>query len=116
MPTPLENFERMLAAGRDSAMLRYSLGNEYLKAGDPARAAEHFARAVEQQPDYSAAWKLLGRARTEAGDPEGALEAYRYGIEVAQARGDLQAAREMAVFSRRVEKQLAEGTSGEPGG
>jgi predicted Zn-dependent protease len=115
MTAPLENFERMLAAGRDSAMLRYSLGNEYLKAGDAARATEHLERAVEQQPDYSAAWKLLGRARAEAGDAHAALEAYRRGIEVAQAKGDIQAAKEMAVFSRRVEKQLAEGSTGEPG-
>jgi hypothetical protein len=32
------------------------------------------------------------------------LIAYRRGIEVAQARGDLQAAKEMTVFARRIEK------------
>ena len=30
----LENFEKMLAAGKDGALLRFSLGNEHLKAGD----------------------------------------------------------------------------------
>ena len=30
----LASFERMLAAGKDGALLRFSLGNEYLKAGD----------------------------------------------------------------------------------
>lgn len=102
----IENFEAMLAAGRDNALLRYSLGSEYLKQGDAGKAAEHLRRAVEHDPKYSAAWKLLGRALAEAGRPEDALAAYRQGVAVAGARGDVQAAKEMAVFARRIEKQL----------
>ena len=30
----IKNLEAMLAAGQDSAMLRYTLGNAYLKAAD----------------------------------------------------------------------------------
>ena len=63
----LANFEKMLAAGKDGALLRYSLGNEYLKAGDPARAAEHLARAVALDARYTAAWKLLGKALATTG-------------------------------------------------
>lgn len=106
MPEPLENFLAMLAGGRDNALLRYSLGNEYLKQGAPVPAAEHLRRAVEQDPKYSAAWKLLGKALTEVGNAEEALEAYRQGMAVAEARGDVQAAKEMGVFARRIEKQL----------
>ncbi|MFN3751123.1 MAG: tetratricopeptide repeat protein [Thiobacillus sp.] len=105
MPS-IADFEAMLAAGRDNALLRFSLGSEYLKAGDAARAAEHLQRAVGHDPTYSAAWKLLGRALAEAGVPEDALAAYRQGIAVAEARGDKQAAKEMGVFARRLEKQL----------
>lgn len=32
--------EKLLGGPRDGALLRYSLGNEYLKAGDPAKACE----------------------------------------------------------------------------
>ncbi len=102
----IDNFEAMLAAGRDNALLRYSLGNEYLKAGDAAKAAEHLRRAVEHDPKYSAAWKLLGRALADANALDEALAAYRQGIAVAEARGDVQAAKEMGVFTRRIEKQL----------
>lgn len=102
----IEGFEAMLAAGRDNALLRFSLGNEYLKQGDPARAAEHLRRAVEHDPQYSAAWKLLGRALTDADAPADALAAYRQGIVVAEARGDKQAAREMGVFAKRIETAL----------
>jgi predicted Zn-dependent protease len=95
----------MLAAGRDNALLRYSLGNEYLKHGDAAKAAEHLRRAVEHDPKYSAAWKLLGRALADANALDEALAAYHQGIAVADAHGDVQAAKEMGVFARRIEKQ-----------
>jgi predicted Zn-dependent protease len=111
MPGPapaLSSFERMLAAGRDGALLRYSLGNEYLKAGEPAKAAEHLARAVALDARYTAAWKLLGRALQEGGDAPGSMAAYRSGIAVAQRKGDKQAGREMEVFVRRLEKALRE--------
>ena len=93
----------MLAAGKDSALLRFSLGNEYLKTGDVARAADHLARAVALDPDYTAAWKLYGKALAAAGRKDEALAAYRNGIEVAGKRGDKQAEKEMRVFARRLE-------------
>jgi Flp pilus assembly protein TadD len=100
----LANFEKMLAAGKDGALLRFSLGNEHLKAGAAALAAEHLQRAVALDPAYTAAWKLLGRALLAAGDAAGAAAAYRNGIVVAQRKGDKQAGREMEVFVRRIEK------------
>jgi predicted Zn-dependent protease len=102
----IENFEKMLASGKDNALLRFSLGNAYLGTGEAAKAVPHLQKAVEHDPQYSAAWKLLGRALNEAGAASAALEAYRKGIEVAQARGDVQAAKEMTVFARRIEKSL----------
>jgi Tfp pilus assembly protein PilF len=100
----LASFERMLAAGKESALLRYSLGNEYLKAGDAERAALHLERAVALDPNYTAAWKLYGKALAAAGRSPDALAAYRSGIAVAHARGDKQAEKEMQVFARRLEK------------
>jgi Tfp pilus assembly protein PilF len=106
MTPAIENFENMLATGKDNALLRFSLGNAYLGAGDATRAVTHLRKAVEHDPKYSAAWKLLGRALNEAGDAKAALEAYRQGIAVAEAKGDVQAAKEMTVFARRIEKGL----------
>jgi predicted Zn-dependent protease len=97
------NLEKLLGGPRDGPLLRYSLGNEHLKAGNAAAAVPHLREAVARDPQYSAAWKLLGRALTDVGDAAGALAAYREGIAVAQARGDKQAAREMTVFARRLE-------------
>ena len=103
----LDNFEKMLASGKDGALLRFSLGSEYLKGGDAAKSAGYLRDAVERDPAYSAAWKLLGRALADDGRHEDALAAYRQGIEVAQRKGDKQAGKEMAVFARRLEKALA---------
>jgi predicted Zn-dependent protease len=100
----IEGFEALLASGKDTALLRFSLGAEYLSAGDAARAAGHLRRAVALDAGYSAAWKLLGRALAESGDVPGAMQAYGSGIEAAERKGDKQAAKEMAVFLRRLER------------
>jgi predicted Zn-dependent protease len=100
------NFEKMLAAGQDSALLRYSLGTAYLKEGRVDAAVEQFAEALRQDAKYSAAWKVYGKALSEAGRLQEARDAYREGIVVAQEKGDLQAAKEMRVFLKRVEKSL----------
>lgn len=101
----LENFEKLLASGQDSPLLRFSLGNEYLKAEDYAKAREHLAEAVRQKPDYSAAWKVYGKVLVAVGDSAAAIRAYEQGIEVAEQQGDKQAAKEMGVFLRRLQKQ-----------
>lgn len=97
-----EDLERLLARGQDNAMLRFGLGKAYLDDGDPDKAAEHLRRAVEQDTNYSAAWKLLGRALVQAEREEEAKTAYEEGIRIAQARGDIQAAKEMRVFLKRL--------------
>lgn len=99
----ITNLEKLLGGPRDGALLRYSLGSEHFKAGDFAAAASRLQEAVERDPAYSAAWKLLGKALSESDRPLEALAAYQQGIVVAEQKGDLQAAREMRVFSRRLQ-------------
>ncbi|MDB5902161.1 MAG: repeat protein [Betaproteobacteria bacterium] len=102
----IDNLLAMLGKGRDDALLRYSLGNEYLKNEDAAAAIPHLHAAVVHDPGYSAAWKLLGKALEATGALNEALDAYREGVAVAERKGDKQAAKEMSVFARRVERRL----------
>jgi len=102
----IENFEKMLDQGRDTALLRFGLGNEYLKQAQPDRAAEHLRKAVELDASYSAAWKLLGKALTAVGDSGAAIEAYISGIAAAESKGDKQAIKEMQVFLKRLQKNI----------
>ena len=108
MPSPLiANLEKLLGTPRDGALLRYSLGTEYLKAGEAARAIEYLRKAVAREPQYSAAWKVLGRALAGAGREDEAHAAFTAGIAAARAKGDKQAEKEMTVFARRIEKRIA---------
>jgi tetratricopeptide (TPR) repeat protein len=100
--------EKLIGTPRDGALLRYSLGLEYEKAGEPEKALEHLRAAVVRDALYSAAWKALGRVLAEQGRRAEALEAYRHGIQAAQKKGDRQAEKEMTVFARRLEKALGE--------
>ena len=102
----IDNLERMLADGQDTPLLRYSLGLEYLKADRLEEAEAQLRAALEGDPGYSAAWKLLGKALSARGRPAEAIEALHRGIAVAEERGDIQAAKEMKVFLRRAEKAL----------
>lgn len=104
MPGRIDSLVAMLDRGQDSALLRFSLGNEYLGEEEYALASEHLRHAVQLEPNYSAAWKLLGKALARHGSDSEAISAYRQGIETAKANGDRQAAKEMTVFLRRLEK------------
>jgi Tfp pilus assembly protein PilF len=108
MTSPLiANLEKLLGTPRDGALLRFSLGMEYLKIENSEKAAEYLRHAVASDPGYSAAWRALGKALESAGQPAAALQAYRSGIAAAQKKGDKQAEKEMTVFARRIEKRIA---------
>jgi Tfp pilus assembly protein PilF len=93
---------------RDGALLRFSLGTALLAQGDASGAAAALREAVEFDAGYSAAWKLLGQALGDSGDTAGAITVYERGIEIARARGDRQAEKEMSVFLRRLQKSAAD--------
>ena len=99
-----QNLELMLERGQDSPLLRYALGLECLKANELVTAIDHLRQAVDQNPRYSAAWKALGEAHAKAGSPDRAADVYERGIAAAREAGDVQAAKEMEVFLKRLRK------------
>ena len=99
-----QNLELMLERGQDSPLLRFALGQECLKTGDLVTAIDHLRHAVDQNPRYSAAWKALGEAHTRSGSVERAAAVYERGIAAAREAGDMQAAKEMEVFLKRLRK------------
>ena len=92
----------MLEQGQDNALIRFSLGNAYFNAKDYEQAVEHLSQALKHDPDYSAAWKLYGKALAAAGRDNEAIIAYQQGIQIAEKKGDIQAAKEMKVFLKRL--------------
>lgn len=97
-------FEARIAAGADSALIRFTLGRICAEEGDASAAISNLSRAVELDPDYSAAWALLGKVHANTDHRDEASTAYRTGIEVAERKGDLHTARQMKVLLKKLEK------------
>jgi len=102
----IDTFEAMLSRGQDSEMLRYTLGIAYYKEKRYTEAAKHLVRAVELKPDYSTAWKVLGRVLADNGQLNKALDAFDSGLAAARSNGDKQVEKEIGVFRKRVVKKL----------
>jgi Tfp pilus assembly protein PilF len=98
------NLEKLLFSGQDNAMLRFGLGNAYFQQHDFHSAVSHLQKAVCHDPDYSAAWKLLGKALAACQENAKAIEAFEKGILCAEKKGDIQAVKEMTVFLKRLSK------------
>jgi predicted Zn-dependent protease len=98
----IDALRAQLGGARDGALLRYSLGAALLETGDTAEAIVQLRAAIGFDTAYSAAWKLLGRACLQSGDRQAAADAWRHGIATAETRGDVQAAKEMRVFLKRI--------------
>ncbi|HEY8069104.1 MAG TPA: tetratricopeptide repeat protein [Burkholderiales bacterium] len=103
----IERLEKLLGTPRDGALLRFSLGLEYLRIESTEKAAAFLHEAVARDPGYSAAWRALGKTLESTGRAAEALGAYRSGIAAAQKKGDKQAEKEMTVFARRIERKIA---------
>jgi tetratricopeptide (TPR) repeat protein len=100
----IENLQKLLDQGQDNLLLRFGLGQALLKDGQVTEAIIHLEKALEFDPAHSASLKLLGKAYATNGDSDKAIEIYSKGIELAEHKGDVQAAKEMKVFLKRLLK------------
>ena len=108
METPRsEMFRKLLQRDETNPMVLYSLGNELFKEGRYAEARDYLRRAVEHKPDYSVAYRVLGRAHFELRENSEARDVFERGRRVAEANGDLQTVKEIDVFRKRLEKRGA---------
>lgn len=101
----IDALQKMLDQGQDNFLLRFGLGQALLKDGQAAESISHFEMALQFDPQHSSSWKLLAKALALQARNQDAIKAYQQGIEVAESRGDLQAAKEMRVFLKRLQKQ-----------
>ncbi len=83
----IEIFEKMAEAQPSDAMVWYGLGTEYLKLEDWLKAASALRRVIEINPDYTAAYQMLGTALSNAGQRDAAREAWQEGIGAANRTG-----------------------------
>ena len=100
-------FRKLLQRDPTNPMVLYSLGNELFKEGRYGEARDHLQRAVANKPDYSVAYRMLGRALYELHENAEARKIFDEGREVARENGDLQTVKEIDVFLRRLQKREA---------
>lgn len=100
-----ENLEKMLANGQDSAMLRFGLGSAYFNDKQFEQAVPHLRACIEQDPDYSAAYKFLGKALIKLGEGDEAKAILKAGLPVAIAKGDKQTEREIEAFLKKLSRK-----------
>lgn len=98
------NLEKLLAQGKDGALLRYTLGKAYADEAQMAVAREHLQQAVALDAAYSVAWKQLGKVELALGNTQAARTAWLQGLACAEAKGDAQVVKELQVFLRRLDK------------
>jgi predicted Zn-dependent protease len=103
--TRSDMFRKLLEKDPNNPMIIYSLGNELFKEGRYEEARDLLQRAIQNKPDYSVAYRMLGRAYYELHGNAEARNVFLKGKEVAQRNGDLQTVKEIDVFLRRLEKR-----------
>ena len=103
--TRSEMFRELLQKDPENPMVLYSLGNELFKEEKYEEARDLLQRAIENKPDYSVAYRMLGRAYYELREDNEARGVFLKGKEVARGNGDLQTVKEIDVFMRRLEKR-----------
>lgn len=97
----IEGLEEIVADDPSDHTARFMLATEYAKAHRHADAIPHFEQVLVADPEYTAAYRGLGRALVAGGDTARAREVFERGVVVADRTGDYQSGKEMEVFLRR---------------
>lgn len=100
----IDNLEKLLASGRDDAMLRFGLGSAYFNNREFDQAVPHLQACLEHDPNYAAAYKLLGKALFKTGRNDEAEKVFTAGLPVAVDKGDKQTEREILAFLKKLDK------------
>ena len=91
----IDIFAEMVKQQPGDAMIWYGLASEYVKAERWSEATDALHRVVQLNPDYTAAYQMLGTALMSQGKLEEARRAWTEGIEAANRTGAWKARQHM---------------------
>ena len=91
----VELFVQMAREQPCNEMIWYGLANEYVKLDRWREAAEALGQVVQLNPNYTAAYQMLGTALANQGEHEAARRVWSDGIEVAKRAGAWKAQQHM---------------------
>ena len=95
MSNRIEALQSILQASPDNCFVRYGLAQEHVKAGDDAAALDEFARILEIDAAYQAAYYHAGKANQRLGRIDEARAIFERGVEASIANGDAHARSEL---------------------
>lgn len=104
----IDVFKEMLKAQPEEVMIWYGLGNEYFKEEKWNEAAEALSNVVKFNPDYTAAYQMLGTALLNSGQTDEAISIWQKGIETADRTGAWKAKQHLEGLLAGVEKNKSE--------
>jgi predicted Zn-dependent protease len=91
----IDAFEVMVREQPEEAMAWYGLANEYVKLQRWSQAADALRNVVHLNPDYTAAYQMLGTALASQGKRDEAREIWKRGVETATRTGAWKARQHM---------------------
>src|SRR5207248_2332339 len=91
----IDIFAEMVKQQPLDAMIWYGLASEYVKAERWSEAADALQNVVRINPDYTAAYQMLGTALINQGRKEEARDVWTEGVEVARRTGAWKAQQHM---------------------
>lgn len=95
MQSRIEVFQEMARQQPGDAMIWYGLASEYVKLERWQEAADALRRVVKLNPDYTAAFQMLGTALTNLNQTEEARRVWTEGIAAADRTGAWKARQHM---------------------
>jgi predicted Zn-dependent protease len=101
----IDIFAEMVKQQPGDAMIWYGLASEYIKAEKWSEATEALQRVVQLNPDYTAAYQMLGSALMNQSKQEEACRAWTEGIEAANRTGAWKARQHMEGLLESASKQ-----------
>lgn len=91
----IEAFEEMIKADPDEAMVWYGLASEYSKLERWSDAAQALRNVIRCNPDYTAAYQMLGSVLVRLGEKAEARQVWTEGIAAATRTGAWKAGQHM---------------------
>lgn len=83
----IDVFKEMVKQQPQEVMVWYGLATEYSKLENWTEAADALSNVIRLNPDYTAAYQMLGTALMNLGDRDGARRAWSQGIDAAGRTG-----------------------------
>jgi tetratricopeptide (TPR) repeat protein len=78
-----QSYRQAMLCGGPAPQLAFDLATLLTKLGKIPQAIERYLLAVELDPNYSEAWNNLGILQAQAGELQGACDAFRRGLSIA---------------------------------